>query len=52
MVQTTVFAAVLAMAAVGALAKDKAVTTDIFLVGFDSQKLVGSVIASVCLVIR
>ena len=49
MVHVAAFAAVLAVAAVGVLAKDKAVTTDIFLVGFDSQKIVGSVIASVCL---
>jgi len=49
MVQFTAFATVVAVAAVGVLAKDKPVTTDIFLVGFDSQKLVGSVIASVCL---
>ncbi|KAG9240815.1 hypothetical protein BJ878DRAFT_570712 [Calycina marina] len=46
MLQLATFATVLAVATVGVQAKDKAVTTSLFMVGFDSESLVGSVIAS------
>jgi len=47
MLKPTLFAA-LATFAAGVAAKDAVTTAQMFLVGFDTQSLVASVIASVC----